>query len=83
MLDWWGYCMGRDLSFENFLKDLGMQIGAATVVVGIFFALGYINRTDLFGLSGLLGNQRVFFAVAFLLVGIVSVCWIVFQRSRG
>ncbi len=72
--------MGRDLSLKNFLKDLGMRIGAAAVVVGIFFSLGYANRTDFFGLSSLLGNQLVFFAVAFLLVGIASICWIVFQR---
>lgn len=75
--------MSRDLSFKNFLKDLGMRLGAAAIVVGIFFGLGYINRTDLFGLSSLLGNQFVFFAVAFLLIGVCSVCWIVFQRSRG
>jgi hypothetical protein len=60
-----------------------MRIGAAAVVVCVFFGLGYVNRTDLFGLSGLLDNQLVFFAVAFVLVGIASVCWVVFQRSRG
>lgn len=73
--------MGRDLSFRNFLKDVGLRIGAAAVVVGIFVGLGYLNRVDFFGLSRLLGNQLGFFAVAFLLVGIVSVCWVVFQRS--
>lgn len=72
--------MGRDLSFKNFLKDFGMRIGAAAVVVSIFFSLGYVNRTDLFGLSSLLGDQFVFFAIAFLLVGTASVFWIVFQR---
>lgn len=75
--------MKRDLSFKNFLKDLGIRIGATAVVVGIFFGLGYVNRTDFFGLSRLLGNQLVFFAVAFLLVGVASVCWIVFQHSRS
>lgn len=75
--------MGRDFSFENFLKDLGMRIGAAAVVLCIFFSLGYLNRTDLFGLSSLLGTPLAFFAVAFLLVGVSSVCWIVFQRSRS
>lgn len=74
--------MARDLTFENLLKDLGMRIGAAAVVLGIFFGLGYLNRTDFLGLSGLLGNQLGFFAVAFLLVGIVSLGWIVLQRYR-
>jgi hypothetical protein len=75
--------MGRDLSFKNFLKDLGMRLGAAAVILGIFFGLGYANRTDLLGLSNLLGNQFAFFAVAFFLIGVCSVCCIVFQRSRG
>jgi hypothetical protein len=75
--------MGRDLSFKNFLKDLGMRIGAAAVVLSIFFGLGYINRTNLFGLSSLLGDQLAFFTVAFLLVGVTSICWIVLQRSRS
>lgn len=72
--------MARDLTFSNFLKELGMRVGAAAVVVGIFFGLGYLNRTDFLGLSGLLGNQIAFFGVAFLLVGIVSAGWIAFQR---
>ena len=72
--------MARDFTFENFLKDLGMRTGAAVVVVGIFFGLGYINRTDFLGLSSLLGNQLIFFATAFLLVGIVPLGWIVFER---
>lgn len=75
--------MGRDLSFKSFLKDLGMRLGAAAVVVGIFFGLGYVNRTDLFGLSSLLGTQLAFFAVAFFLIAASSACWIVFQRARS
>lgn len=74
--------MGRDLTFENFLKDFGMRIGAAAVVLGIFFGLGYLNRTGFLGLSRFLDNQIVFFALAFLLVGISSLGWIVFQRYR-
>jgi uncharacterized membrane protein len=72
--------MSRDLTLYNFLKELGMRIGAAAIVLGIFFGLGYVNRTDLLGLSGFLGTQFVFFAVAFPLVGIVSVGWIMYQR---
>lgn len=75
--------MARDLTFVNFLKDLGMRVGAAAVVVGVFFGLGYVNRTDFLGLSSLLGNQLAFFAVAFLLVGIVSSGWVAFQRYRS
>lgn len=74
--------MARDLTFKNFLKGLGMRIGAAAVVLGVFFGLGYLNRTDFIGLSSLLGNRLVFFAVAFLLVGISSLLWMGFQRYR-
>ncbi|MGB9965695.1 hypothetical protein [Halobacterium sp. CBA1126] len=74
--------MGRDLSFGSFLRDLGLRLGAAAVVLGVFVGLGYVNRTNLFGLSRLLGSQVVFFAVAFLVIGLVSICWIVFQQSR-
>lgn len=69
-----------DLSFDGFLTELGMRIGAAAVVLGIFFGLGYLNRTE--SLGGLLGNQFAFFTVAFLLVGGASVGWILFQRAR-
>lgn len=75
--------MAPDTTLKSFLSDLGMRLGAAAVVVGIFFGLSYLNRTDLFGLSRLLGNQFAFFTVAFLLVGIVSVGWIVFQHNRA
>ncbi len=63
--------MARELSFENFLKELGARLGAAAVVVGVFFGLGYVNRTDLLGLSSRLGTQRTFFVVGFVSVGIL------------
>lgn len=75
--------MARDLTFGNFLKEFGMRVGAAAVVVGIFFGLGYLNRTNFLGLSGLFENQIAFFGVAFLLIGIVSAGWIAFQRYRS
>ncbi|WP_255152894.1 hypothetical protein [Halorarius halobius] len=75
--------MAHDLSFENFLRELGLRIGAAAVVVGLFFGLGYINRTGFFGLSRFLDNQVVFFATAFGLAGLVSLCWIEFQQYRA
>lgn len=71
-----------DLTLQNFLKELGLRLGAAVVVVGIFFGVGYANRTDLFGLSRLLNNRIAFFAVAFLLVAIASMGWIAFQQYR-
>lgn len=74
--------MDRDLSFQNFLKDLGMRIGAAAVVLGIFFGLGYATQTDFLGASSFLGNQASFFVATFLLIGIASLVWIVFQRYR-
>jgi len=75
--------MARDLSVGNFLRELSMRAGAAVVVVGIFVGLGFLNRTDLFGLSNLLGTQVAFTGVAFLLLGIVSGGWILFQRYSG
>jgi hypothetical protein len=57
-----------------------MRIGAAAIVLCTFFGLGYVNGTDFLGLSRFLGTQFVFFAVAFLLIGIVSLGWIAFQR---
>jgi hypothetical protein len=74
--------MAHDSTLENFLKDLGLRIGAAVVVLGIFFGLGYLGRVDFLGLAGLLDTQLGFFAVAFLLVGLVSVGWIALRRRR-
>lgn len=74
--------MARDLTFENFVKEVGMRIVAAAVVFGLFFGLGYLVRTNFLGLSSLRGNQLVFFAVAFLLVGLVSLGWIGLMRFR-
>lgn len=74
--------MARDFTLRNFLKELGMRMGAAAVVVGVFFGLGYTIRTDFLGLSSLQGNQSGFFAASFLLVGIISLSWIGVQRYR-
>ncbi|WP_255151081.1 hypothetical protein [Halorarius halobius] len=71
------------MSLDAFLKDLGMRLGAGAVVVGIFFGLGYLNRTDVFGLSAVLGSEGAFFAVAFLLVGLVAVGWMVLMQYVG
>lgn len=71
-----------DLTFRNFLKEVGLRLGAAVVVVGTFFGLGYANRTEFLGLSTLLADRFVFVAVAFLLVGVASLGWITFQRYR-
>lgn len=74
--------MARDYTFRGFLKGFGMRLSAAAVVLGIFFGLGYVNRTNFLGLSSLLSSQLVFFTAAFSLVGLVSVCWIIFQQNR-
>ena len=71
-----------DRTLQNFLKELGMRLGAAVVVVGSFVGLGYANRTNLFGLSRVLNNQLAFFAIAFLLVGVASLGWVTFQQYR-
>lgn len=75
--------MSRDLTLENFLTELGSRVGATAVVVGLFFALGYVNRTGLLGLSAVLDDPLVFFAICFLLVGLLSLAWIGIQRYRS
>ncbi len=74
--------MSNRFTFRKFLKDLGMRFGAAALVVGIFFGLGYIKRTDFLGLSSLLGGQLGFFTAAFLLITLVAVAWILYQQSK-
>ncbi len=76
-------CMVPEPTLDGFLRDLALRIGAGIVVIGIFFGLGYLNRTDFFGLSDFLGNQSVFFGSAFLLVGIASLGWMMIQRYRA
>ena len=60
-------------SFEGFLKDLGMRIGAAIVVISVFFGLGYVKRTDFLGLGSLLDSGLSFFFVVF---GIILAVWL-------
>lgn len=71
--------MSRELTFRNFLEDLGMRITAVVTVVGIFYGLGYIKRTDLLGLSWLIDTTTSFFTAGFLLVGFAGVSWILHQ----
>ena len=65
-----------ELSVAGFLKDLALRIGAGAVVVGIFFGLGYLNRTDF------LGTELGFFVGAFALVGLAGLGWVAFQQYR-
>lgn len=74
--------MARRFTFRNMIKDLGMRIGAAAVALGVFFGLGYVKSTNFLGLSGILDSQLFFLAIALLLIGLISVGWIVFQRFR-
>lgn len=62
-------------SFQGFLNDLGMRIGAAIVVISVFFGLGYVKRTDLLGLGSLLESSTAFFTAAF---GIIGAIWILY-----
>jgi hypothetical protein len=75
--------MAPDFTLANFLKELGARLAAAAVVLGVFFGLGYLTRTDVLGLSALLGNQAVFFATAFSLVGVAAAGWMALQQYRG
>lgn len=72
-----------DLTFWNFLKEVGLRLGAAVVVVGTFFSLGYANRTDFLGVSALLNDRLTFFVVAFFVIGIASLGWIALQKYRA
>jgi hypothetical protein len=74
--------MDRDSTLRNFLREVAMRIGAAAVVFGVFVGVGYLSRTDAFGLNNLLGDSTAFFVVGFLVVAALSVSWILIQRHR-
>lgn len=63
--------------------DLGLRLGAATVVLVIFFGLGYVKRSNLLGLAGFFESQLAFFTIAFFLVGVAAVSWILYQQSKA
>jgi hypothetical protein len=69
-------------TFQNFLKDLGMRIGAAAVVLGVFFGLGYVKRKHFLGLSTFLDSRLGFFAAGFIVIGVIAAAWIIFQQLR-
>jgi hypothetical protein len=74
--------MGRDLSLKNLFRELAMRVGAAAVVFGVFVGVGYLSRTEAFGLATLLDDRATFFTVAFLLIGCLSIAWMLIQRYR-
>lgn len=74
--------MDRDLSLRHLLREVAMRVAAAAVVFGVFVGVGYLSRTDAFGLSDLLGDSTAFFVVGFLVVAALSVGWILLQRHR-
>ncbi|WP_311174133.1 hypothetical protein [Halobellus ordinarius] len=74
--------MARDFTFGNFLKEVGMRLGAAVVVVSVFLGVGYFNRTNFLGLSSVLGTQASFVAVSLALIGLISLSWIGIQQYR-
>ena len=65
-------------SLEGLLKDIGMRVGAALVVISVFFGLGYVKRTDLLGLGGLLESGTAFFTAAFGIIGAVWILYLVY-----
>jgi hypothetical protein len=65
-------------SLEGFLNDLGMRIGAALVVISVFFGLGYVKRTDLLGLGSLLESGMTFFTAAFGIIGAVWILYLIY-----
>ncbi|MFB6216027.1 MAG: hypothetical protein ABEJ72_03540 [Candidatus Aenigmatarchaeota archaeon] len=60
---------------EHLKDDLKMRIGAALVVISVFFGLGHIKRTDFLGLAGLLEGGPAFFTAA---LGLTGAVWILY-----
>ncbi len=58
---------------EHLKNDLKMRIGAGSVVIAVFFGLGFVKRTDFLGLGSLLESGTAFFTAAF---GVIGVSWI-------
>ncbi len=65
-------------SFQGFLEDLGMRVGAALIVISVFFGLGYVKRTDFLGLGGLLESGIAFFTAAFGIIGAVWILYLIY-----
>jgi len=65
-------------SFEDFLEDLCRRAVAALVVISLFFALGYLRKTNLFGLGALIDSETAFFAAAFGTIGAVWILYLVY-----
>lgn len=59
-----------------------MRITTAAIVIGIFFGLGYIKRTDFLGLGFLIDSQLAFFAAGFILVTVIAFVWILYLRKK-
>lgn len=70
--------MVRAGSIRGFLEDLGMRAAAALVVISVFFGLGYVKRTNLFGLGALLDSGTAFFAAAFGIIGCIWIFYLVY-----
>lgn len=65
-------------SIRGFLEDVGMRAVAAMVVISVFFGLGYLRRTNLFGLGALLDSGTAFFAAAFGTIGCIWILYLVY-----
>lgn len=65
-------------TIRHLVKDLGMRLAAAVVVIGIFFGLGYLKSNNILGLRGLLKSETAFFAAAFGLVGVVAASYFLY-----
>jgi hypothetical protein len=63
---------------EHLKKDLGIRVGAAIVVISVFFGLGYVKRTDLLGLGSLLESGMAFFTAAFGIIGAIWILYLVY-----
>ncbi len=70
--------MVRAGSIRGFLEDVGMRAVAAMVVISVFFGLGYLRRTNLFGLGALLDSGTAFFAAAFGIIGCIWILYLVY-----
>jgi membrane associated rhomboid family serine protease len=63
---------------QHIKNDLNMHIGAALIVISVFFGLGFVKRTDFLGLGSLLESGKAFFAAVFGTIGAVWALYLLY-----
>jgi predicted outer membrane lipoprotein len=68
---------------EGLLRDIGIRVGAAIVVISVFFGLGYVKRTGFLGLGSLLESGTAFFTAAFGIIGALWRSYMMYLYFKG